>query len=346
MEHKTLSMVADITQQNDVDSLNQSFLIAIAELTPCHSISLYQAFKEDLNNGIEELLRLDNLKKNDAFFCHQWNTKSTRITSDPQLKCSFQKSDIAFYTEDQRAVALFPIVLDNKITSVIKISSTNPLTTQLTLIKNLLKIYQNYLFILNESERDKLTGIFNRRTFDKKLLLLLNRQRTQQYEYKSDHQPRKTEQDSTAWLAILDIDFFKRVNDDYGHLYGDEVLLLLSQQMKAFFRSSDLLFRFGGEEFIIILEPIPEAMAAQTLERFRIAIEQFQFPAVGHITISVGYAKIGANDYPPTVLEQADQALYYAKEHGRNAVFGYQLLIDNNLLALPQQDEGSVDLFF
>jgi len=345
MEHKILSMLADITQQNDVESLNHCFLSMLAELIPCHSIALYHAIKDDLSNGIEEVLRLDIPDKNEACFCHQWQNHNHEIIPDHHLLQSLKEGKIDRYQEGEQQIGLFPILQENSICSTIKISSQQHSSTQIQLIKDLLKIYQNYLFILSESERDKLTGIFNRRTFDKKLVNLLTRQREQQREYNPSQQ-RETEQESSAWLAILDIDFFKRVNDDYGHLYGDEVLLLLSQQMKSFFRSSDLLFRFGGEEFVIVLEPIPEPMAERTLERFRRSIEQFEFPAVGNITISIGFAKISANDYPPNVIEQADKALYYAKEHGRNAVYGYQLLIDNQLLQAPQQDEGSVDLFF
>jgi len=345
MEQKTLSMLADITQQNDVESLNHSFLSVLAELIPCHSIALYHAIKDDLSNGIEEVLRLDIPATNETCFCHQWQNHNHEIIPDHHLLQSLKEGKIDLYQEGEQQIGLFPILQECSICSTIKISSQQYSSTQIQLIKNLLKIYQNYLFILSESERDKLTGIFNRRTFDKKLLNLLTRQREQQREYNPSQQ-RETEQESNAWLAILDIDFFKRVNDNYGHLYGDEVLLLLSQQMKSFFRSSDLLFRFGGEEFVIVLEPIPEPMAERTLERFRRSIEQFEFPAVGNITISIGFAKISENDYPPNVIEQADKALYYAKEHGRNAVYGYQQLIESNLLTLPQTEEGSVDLFF
>lgn len=71
------------------------------------------------------------------------------------------------------------------------------------------------------------------------------------FEHKITNKYRKQSNDSFAWLAIFDIDYFKRVNDQYGHVCGDEVLLNLPQKMKSFFRSSDLLFRFGGEEFVL-----------------------------------------------------------------------------------------------
>ena len=143
---------------------------------------------------------------------------------------------------------------------------------------------------------------------------------------------------------ILDIDFFKRVNDEYGHVAGDEVLLRLSQKMKQDFRYTDLLFRFGGEEFVIILEPIPSAMAQATLERFRKNIAEYQFPLVGATTVSIGYAKITENDFPATILGYADKALYFGKEHGRNCVYNYEALIESGELG-ESSTEGTVDLF-
>ena len=114
--------------------------------------------------------------------------------------------------------------------------------------------------------------------------------------------------------------------------------------MKSFFRSSDLLFRFGGEEFVVILEPIPHEMAHRTLEIFRGEIEKSVFPLAKKITISGGYIKITDADHPMAYIERADQALYYAMSHGCNNVCNYELLVSSG--ELPQPKElGTVDLF-
>ena len=87
------------------------------------------------------------------------------------------------------------------------------------------------------------------------------------------------------WLAVIDIDHFKRVNDLSGHLIGDEVLLLLARQMRVNFRFHDQLYRFGGEEFVVLMRCTNHADALAALERFRHQIEIHAFPQVGPITV-------------------------------------------------------------
>jgi diguanylate cyclase (GGDEF)-like protein len=123
------------------------------------------------------------------------------------------------------------------------------------------------------------------------------------------------------------------VNDTFGHIYGDEVLLLLSQLMKNTFRPSDLLFRFGGEEFVVIVQTENQKISADIFERFRIAVEKYNFPQVGQITISTGATRLMAEHaIASEIVGRADQALYLAKENGRNKLFLYEDLIKNGHL--------------
>ena len=114
--------------------------------------------------------------------------------------------------------------------------------------------------------------------------------------------------------------------------------------MKAFFRSSDLLFRFGGEEFLIILEPIPHEMAERMLELFRNKVANSNFPLIEKITISGGYVKINNLHYSIDFIEKADQALYYAKNNGRNCIYNYELLVEKGEL-LAQIKSGNIEIF-
>ena len=92
------------------------------------------------------------------------------------------------------------------------------------------------------------------------------------------------------WLGVIDIDHFKRVNDNYGHLIGDEVLLLLSRLMRSSFRFHDRLYRFGGEEFVVLMRCASDGDAALALERLR-EHEAYPFPQVGRITVSIGFTE-------------------------------------------------------
>lgn len=98
------------------------------------------------------------------------------------------------------------------------------------------------------------------------------------------------------------------------------------------FRNSDLLFRYGGEEFVVVLSPAKTSDALNVLERFRAAIEAYHFPRVGKVTVSIGCIPLQFNENPMTALEFADEALYYAKENGRNQVCNYYELVSQGLI--------------
>ncbi|MDH5551988.1 MAG: GGDEF domain-containing protein [Nitrosomonas sp.] len=248
---------------------------------------------------------------------------------------------------DHQLFIFYPLVCEEKIVGAIEICASEDLNHEQELIDSLIQVYGNCLFHINKSERDKLTGLLNRHSFETKFKRLIATQQAKQrsaFEQKTAYEHRVFNPDSFAWLAIFDIDHFKRVNDQFGHVCGDEVLLKLSQKMKSFFRSSDLLFRFGGEEFVVILEPIPHEMAQRTLERFREKVEESVFPLVENITTSGGYIKITDADYPAVFIERADQALYHAKSSGRNKICNYELLVDSGELPKPKEI-GGVDLF-
>jgi diguanylate cyclase (GGDEF)-like protein len=178
-----------------------------------------------------------------------------------------------------------------------------------TIIEGLYLVYSNQVALLDSKERDALTHLLNRQTLE----LTLNEIITF---YRGKGLSRQLK---NSWLAILDIDFFKKVNDEFGHLYGDEVLLLFAQLMEKVFRNTDFLFRYGGEEFIVILNNCDADGAHEVLERFRVAVEQYPFPS-GRVTVSTGYNVVDATDSPAVLIEAADRALYYAKSNGRNRI--------------------------
>jgi diguanylate cyclase (GGDEF)-like protein len=184
-------------------------------------------------------------------------------------------------------------------------------------VERLAGIFSNLMRLIDRFERDPLTGLLNRQSFDYRFEDLL--------EYHQQNPYRKQTLD-TPWLAITDIDHFKRVNDTYGHLFGDEILLLVSQVMRQSFRFDDLLFRYGGEEFIIILSNADAAGAELALERFRQAIQDYSFPRLGEMTMSVGWARVSAREFSTDIIHKADKALYYAKENGRNRVVNYEVV--------------------
>ena len=219
---------------------------------------------------------------------------------------------------------------------------------QLVLAEYLLAIYTNILSLLDYSEIDTLTGLLNRKTFDQYLMRILhNLVGGDDSRVKALHLPRRRSQHPQPldhWLGVLDVDHFKRVNDNFGHVIGDEMLLLIATLMKSSFRAHDKLFRFGGEEFVMLLKPTEECNAHSAFERFRAQIETFDFPQVGRITVSIGYVRVRLDDQPSVILEHADAALYWAKEQGRNQVANYDSLVAGGLL-VPKVKVSDVEFF-
>ncbi|QYY82105.1 GGDEF domain-containing protein [Pseudomonas germanica] len=128
---------------------------------------------------------------------------------------------------------------------------------------------------------------------------------------------------NTLSLAMLDLDHFKRINDNYGHLAGDKVLKIIATVLRKRLRGADFIARFGGEEFVLLMPATPPAVGAKLLETLRAAIEACPFHFKGErvtITISMGLATFRAGEHSDLVLKRADQALYRAKNAGRNRV--------------------------
>jgi diguanylate cyclase (GGDEF)-like protein len=238
-----------------------------------------------------------------------------------------------------------PVWLNDRIHCCICLDYRRPCDAETRqVIEGIARVYTNHQDLLDYSERDSLTGLLNRKTFDTRFARM-TAQRVLYRQNMPAGQPerRHTEAGRENWLAVVDIDHFKKINDRFGHLYGDEVLILLANILKSSFRAHEKIFRFGGEEFVILLRSATLQNATAVFERLRGTIELYDFPQVGRVTISLGFVSI-SGDTPVVVLGHADQALYYAKQHGRNQVQLYDRLVAENLLHM-QDASGSIEFF-
>ena len=171
-------------------------------------------------------------------------------------------------------------------------------------------------------------------TFDKKVIEIVSG--------KGFLLPRDDTNEKRRWyLAIADIDHFKRVNDSYGHVIGDEVILLVARLLKNNFRLEDYVFRYGGEEFAVLFQTKTEAQAHIALNRLRSNIAEYPFPQVGQLTISIGFLELASIDTVSSIVNQADMALYHSKNSGRNKVTAYSELEVNEEVTT----DNSIELF-
>jgi len=152
---------------------------------------------------------------------------------------------------------------------------------------------------------DSLTGIFNRNQLN--IVLPHEIGRSSRY-------------DKTFGLLMIDIDYFKLVNDTFGHAAGDKVLQKTAKLLSKFIRENDTLIRWGGEEFVVLALDIDELSLIDFSNKLRKKIEDEDFAAIGKITVSIGATLFNKNDSQDKLLSRADKALYEAKDKGRNRV--------------------------
>ena len=170
------------------------------------------------------------------------------------------------------------------------------------------ELQKSVAIIKEMSIRDELTGVYNRRH----LMELL------------EHEHHRISRGGAHFsVAMLDIDYFKSVNDTHGHLTGDEVLKSVSDIIRKSLRSADFCGRYGGEEFLLVMTQTNINGALLCAERIRSNIEQGRFPNLGpdfRVTVSLGVTEFAGKEDIPTMIGRADKALYRAKETGRNRV--------------------------
>jgi diguanylate cyclase (GGDEF)-like protein len=329
-----LQLVAAITSQRDRDLLAHTLVSTLIELIRCKRITLYRILPGDQSDEATLVAEAFNAPGNASK--HPEINIAISSRADFNSACVSGTESVQAPT-DKTFLSVYPIAGQHGVVGLLEIVSDAHVDKDRQLILAFLKVYSNYLTILDESEIDTLTGLLNRRTFDNNIEKIIAEHAAADDELSDSspqHPARRMEgAELPHWLAIIDIDHFKRINDEFGHLYGDEVLLLLSRNMKRIFRQRDKLFRFGGEEFIVVLDRTSEENAKAVLGRFRAAIENFHFPQVGKITISIGFVRLDKVDVSSAIIGRADQALYYAKQNGRNRVCFYEDLVASGKLS-------------
>lgn len=161
--------------------------------------------------------------------------------------------------------------------------------------------------IRHEAEHDALTDLLNRSSFDKALALY-------------------SQGSINFALILVDVDRFKSVNDTYGHAVGDEILRRVAKRLKESFRSTDYVFRIGGDEFAVLMMDVSEAFRHTVEEKLASLKKGLACPEEGlpEITLSIGVAFSDRKDPGESIFKDGDQALYYVKKHGKDGTCFYE----------------------
>ena len=292
-----------------------------------HVAGVYFASPDDY---AENILYIDTLGRNLSktllsdvsydFFRKMEEHKTIKNTKFEVVRMLLGKElDYAF--GDLSSKIIIPLIFDKKLIGGICFYTRHDMDYSSfkyfdIMISELLAIFKmKYQYTEKEfmSVLDGLTGLYNRRQFEISV--------EQEYNRTKRHP-------SDFSLAILDIDFFKKVNDTYGHQYGDYVLRTVADLMKQSFRKTDLLYRYGGEELIMIMPETNIEGALIPVQRLRRMVEEYDFDYNGvksKVTVSIGLTMNYQNfNSSAEILKSADEALYKAKESGRNRVVLYE----------------------
>jgi len=207
--------------------------------------------------------------------------------------------------KEDRVVCLIDKTMNPKAFAISIVESSYTKDDYLVTLTDITKIKEKELQISNKAFYDGLTGVYNRNKFDELIAIELKRDKR----YKNN-----------LSIAIVDIDHFKIFNDKYGHLIGDEVLIMIAKYLDDNVRDTDIFARWGGEEFVILF-PETNAKNAETVcEKLRLGIMKLEHAIAGNVTASFGVTQCTDNDVIDSLFKRCDDALYEAKENGRNKV--------------------------
>lgn len=339
--------LAELTAYRDRDLLDGSLAAVLRDLLRPRSVAIYRVVGEEEDQRWLTRARLEGSAVAAAAdpLWAEFDTLPPLASAPLRAECLLRQESIEGPAADGSTVCCLPLLLDHDMDGVIELTSVEPLAAeQVRTVSSVLRVYRNFHGLLDYSERDTLTGLLNRKTFDEGFSRVAAdsvRPVPQQARPAAagapdpggpaGERPRQRHGRGT-WLGVIDIDHFKLVNDTWGHLIGDEVLLLLSRLMRSSFRFHDHLYRFGGEEFVVLARCHNAADAATAMERLRANVERHVFPQVGGLTVSVGLTALRLGDTAATAFDRADRAVYHVKQNGRNRVGEYETLVRSGFL--------------
>jgi len=330
MPKKLLQRLEAMTNHRDTILLEQGVITTLRDLLEVHDIRLYDIARrgDDMIIALSTWCEQEELHSRHALLTEK---DYEPISLYPEILASItHPSDSGFiYAKESFHYQFISISVGRQVMACCEIRYLElPSRQKKDLAKGILGLYRNYLTLLEDSQTDTLTGLANRKTFERNIAHLLIRTSDAASPVAKNDQERRNRAVEENWLAIIDIDHFKQINDSFGHLYGDEILELLADLMRETFRKNDRLFRFGGDEFVVLLRHVSYKSALSTLERLLKRLSSHSLPQVGQLTATVGFTKIRLGDTPNAVLGNADEALYHGKENGRNQVHCFETLVE------------------
>lgn len=321
---RILHQVDQITQNRDRVLLNISLVRTLAETTGCDLIKLYTL------RPVKDIAVLALAVRNHGGECEFWGEDDPEqreflMEDMPLLAAALRRARPASRRDRLTGhyACAYPILAREGTIGFIEfIGAASLRRAHHALIRSYLLLYRNFVGLLDVAETDTLTGLLTRKTFDDNLQHILeaatpNDDVAQLGAESSLPRRRHPTPMHADWLAILHAD---RGGSE------DDLLVLLAKLLRQSFRHYDKLFRFGGEEFVVVLRSVGEDSVQGIFERFRLKVEAHPVAQPRGLTVSLGYARILRGAPAPATLARAHAALDYAKRKGGNQVHGHEQL--------------------
>ena len=344
---KLIDHIVRISARRDRTEINTALIDAMLDIFEPRSLKIYRCLSSATQTIVFACAGFgpDGSFSNNAYLPER---EFSRPISRDRLLRRAQKeaATVIELLEDGSQRLVFPVHSQDSLIYLVDIVISEDFSAEnRVLLMGLVEYFTHHIALLDYGEADTLTGLANRKTFDKHLFEVMGNAANDELSIRNGLHRRSAGVDSRHWLAVCDIDHFKRINDTHGHLIGDEVLVMFARLMRESFRFDDQIFRFGGEEFVAVLQPAKQASVFAAFERFRKAVAAHTFSRVGHVTVSIGFSQLLTYDTPSDVIDRADEALYFSKQNGRNQTQCFEVLVDAGKLAPKTISKGEIELF-
>jgi len=322
--------VVKLTDHRDRDLLELTLAKALIDLLPVERIVIARVLREDAESRWLEIARLDVKGGGRVIDPRRVDFQSLVKLEDnaDRLKClqSRECVEIAWAGPEGPRITLLPLYSDSRPddAGVLELHSNAQLSEDsLTLIDALRQIYRNMYTLLEFSDRDPLSGLLSRKSLDDAFYSAVLEDldgvagpRTSGAALTESE--RRHRVPANYWLGSASIDNFALIREQHGQDVAEEVLQRVARIMASTFRTYDLLYRFEGDHFGVLMHCPDEALVLGAFDRFRSNVEKYRFAAAGRVTVSCGFTGVGADDSPASALASADLAVAFACRCGGN----------------------------
>ncbi len=308
---RLLDQIVNLTAQRYIDVLEFSLLKTLYDAVVPTQLRLLK-FDSD-NSPVLEIIQLKRRRK----------TSYRKIKVEPEIEAAIQhmqENKVMEYSTPlgDGVAAIYSMNNDKEGSAYLILQLNEPLSdAHACLASGVVKVNINFFKQLEASQIDELTGLANRKMFDDTIKNIY------ELSYANDHKDSGESESEVAdkyWLVMIGIDQYEDVINNYGHLYGDEVLVQVAMLTRECFHEKDMIFRFGGEDFVVILRSKHRATCEESIKRLQESIAAYDFPDVDDITVSTGVTEIIIDSLRVNLMETVDQALHYSQDDTGNRI--------------------------